>query len=229
MPATLGKLIALEGIDGSGTTTQAKRLAAWMNGQGLETHLTCEPSNGPLGQLLRRFLKRELPSVDAAALALLFAADRVDHVQSEILPQLQRGLNVVTDRYVYSSLAYQSLDLELSWVAQINGLAPEPDLTCYLRVDPLLARSRRDGRGEDEEIFDADPLQQRIARRYDEIFESTGSCGIPLVPPLPPGSRRIQAAVVRRPSVKVLDGARTIAQLQQDLRNLVQKICPPLG
>ena len=226
----LGKLIALEGIDGSGTTTQAKRLVAWMNGRGPATHLTCEPSNGPLGQLLRRFLRRELPGVDAAALALLFAGDRVDHVRSEILPQLQRGLNVVTDRYVYSSLAYQSLDLELSWVAQINSLAPDPDLTCYLRVDPQLARSRRVGRGEGEEIFDADPLQQRIARRYDEIFESLGSSGIHLDPPLDPGgSGRIQAAVARRPSAKVLDGAQTIEQLQHELQNLVQKICPPLG
>ncbi len=227
---TFGKLIALEGIDGSGTTTQAKRLAAWMNGQGLETHLTCEPSNGPLGQLLRRFLRRELPGVDAAALALLFAGDRVDHVRSEILPRLQRGLNVVTDRYVYSSLAYQGLDLKLSWVAQINSLAPEPDLTCYLRVDPLLARSRRDGRGEGEEIFDADPLQQRIARRFDEIFESLGSGGIRPDPPLdPPGSGEIRAAVARCPRVKVLDGARTIEQLQQELQSLVQKICPPPG
>jgi dTMP kinase len=225
-----GKLIALEGIDGSGTTTQAERLAAWMTDQGLETYQTCEPSKGPLGQLLRRYLKHELPGVDSAALALLFAADRVDHVQSDVIPQLRRGVNVVTDRYVYSSLAYQSLDLELSWVAQINSLAPEPDLTCYLRVDPRLARSRRDGRGDDDELFDADLLQQRIARRYDEIFESAGSCEIRLDPPLDPeGSGRIQAAVARRPCLEVLDGAQTIEHIQHQLQNLVQKICPAPG
>lgn len=234
-----GKLIALEGIDGAGTTTQAKLLVEWMNGQGLQAHPTCEPSDGPIGQLLRALLRRELRPVDPAALALLFAGDRVDHIRSEIDPRLERGVHVVTDRYVYSSLAYQSIDQDLGWVGVINSLAPEPDLTCYLRVDAQLAGTRRRARGALDEIFDADRLQQLIASKYDDFFGSSptsdpapdppGSAWIQLDPAgsgagSRAGSRRILVAG-RRPRSVVLDGSLDIDTLQGQLRKWTQIIC----
>src|SRR5574341_1198614 len=98
-PAALAPLlIALEGIDGAGTTTQAALLCDWLRGMGTRVHRTQEPSAGPIGQLLRLLLRGPL-RVDPAAVALLFAADRLDHLAREIEPQLASGAHVVTDRY----------------------------------------------------------------------------------------------------------------------------------
>ena len=172
-----GSLIALEGIDGAGTTTQARLLVDSLCQAGQRAHLTREPSDGPLGRLIRQVLRHQTGPVDRAALALLFAADRVDHLQREIEPMLAQGAHVVTDRYVYSSLAYQSMDLELEWVATINTLAPEADLTIYLRVDPQTAAQRRGSRGAGAELFETDAQQQRICAIYDTMFGSSPNAG----------------------------------------------------
>lgn len=231
-----GCLIAIEGIDGAGTTTQARMLAGWMQQVGLSTHLTCEPSPGPLGRLIREILTQRTRPVDRAALALLFAGDRVDHVRHEVEPKLERGAHVVTDRYVYSSIAYQGLDLDLEWVAAINGLAPEPDLTVYIRVDPAVARERRAARGSQQEIFETAPQQERICRRYDELFGSSPASGSWAPDPAgsgwicrdPEGSgprvalhRRIQ----REPRWAVLDGGLSVDALHLQLRSLVRAVC----
>src|SRR4051812_35922446 len=102
-----GRLIALEGVDGAGTTTQAQRLAVLL---GARAHVTREPSGGPLGQLLRQLLSGAHADLDPAAVALLFAADRLDHLSREVEPALARGQHVITDRYLLSSLAYQTVD-----------------------------------------------------------------------------------------------------------------------
>src|SRR4051794_5711725 len=103
---TAGKLIVLEGIDGAGTTTQAQRLGKHF---GARVHVTREPSDGAAGILIRQILRGEYHPYDHTALALLFAADRLDHLKREIEPQLQKGVHVISDRYVISSLVYQSL------------------------------------------------------------------------------------------------------------------------
>ncbi|HYY53573.1 MAG TPA: dTMP kinase, partial [Myxococcales bacterium] len=108
-----GRFIALEGLDGSGTTTQAERIASVLRAQGRRVLLTREPSDGPIGTLIRLALtgRLGLPQrsgpLTEEALALLFAADRVDHLAAVIEPALERGELVVCDRYVLSSLAYQ--------------------------------------------------------------------------------------------------------------------------
>jgi dTMP kinase len=231
-----GRLIAIEGIDGAGTTTQARMLAGWMQQVGLPTHLTCEPSPGPLGRLIREILTQQTRPVDRAALALLFAGDRVDHVRHEIEPKLARGIHVVTDRYVYSSIAYQGLDLELEWVAMINALAPEPDLTVYVRVDPAVARERRAARGSQQEIFETSPQQERICRRYDELFGSgpTGGSWAPdpagsgWICPDPRGSperTRLHRRIQRTPRWAVLDGTLSVDALHLQLRSLARSVC----
>src|SRR5690242_1367991 len=106
--------IVLEGIDGSGTTTQAARLAQTLQARGARVHATREPSTGPVGRLLRQALTGTLVAderpvqLDFCTLALLFAADRMDHVRREIEPALARGEVVISDRYDLSSLIYQS-------------------------------------------------------------------------------------------------------------------------
>src|SRR5690349_6199392 len=98
-----GLLIAVEGADGAGTTTQCRRLVDWLRASGREAHLTREPSTGPVGALIRQVLAGTHASFDPTALALLFAADRLDHIAREIAPARDRGAVVVTDRYVLSS------------------------------------------------------------------------------------------------------------------------------
>jgi dTMP kinase len=162
-------LIALEGIDGSGTTTQAEKIAAELEASGYGVHRTAEPSTGPIGQVIRRVLRREL-AVEDRTLALLFAADRLDHLQREIEPALAAGKIVISDRYLVSSLAYQTLNAPIEWVLQINSAARLPEISILLRVSAQIGAQRRAQRGGPEEHFDALLTQRAIAEAYDRAF-----------------------------------------------------------
>ncbi|WP_456474494.1 dTMP kinase [Candidatus Pyrohabitans sp.] len=133
-------LIAFEGIDGSGKGTQAKLLSGWIRSKGYDTFLTREPTDGAIGKLLRESLRTRC--FDSRTEALLFAADRSEHLR-EIMRKLHEGKVVITERYFYSSLAYQSASgLEMSWLREINSFAPEADLVLYLDVEPEVALER---------------------------------------------------------------------------------------
>jgi len=168
-------LIVLEGIDGAGTTTQAERLVEALRARGIDTHLTREPSDGPVGRLLREMLAGAHAPVDATTLALLFAADRADHIQREVEPALRRGATVVSDRWYHSSLAYQGTDEDRAWIAELNRRARVPDLTIFLAVDPDVAARRRDAAGRSEEIFDRIATQRRVADGYRAVVEELSS------------------------------------------------------
>ena len=165
-----GRFIVLEGIDGSGTTTQAARLAASLRDAGHAVVATREPSDGPIGVVLRQALTRRLVGLSDRVLALLFAADRLDHLASVVEPALAEGKVVVSDRYVLSSLAYQGMRLPLAWVEALNAAARPPDVTVYLDVDPRTAARRRHGRGGTRELFDADDVQRAVARAYGRVM-----------------------------------------------------------
>jgi len=169
-----GRFIVLEGIDGSGTTTQAARLASALRRDGHRVVTTREPSAGPVGKLLRDALRRRTRGLSDRALALLFAADRLHHLATVVEPALARGAVVLSDRYVLSSLAYQGMRLPLAWVASLNEAARRPDLTLYLEVDPSTAGRRRRRRGGPVEIFDADPVQRAVARAYGRVIGAHG-------------------------------------------------------
>ena len=169
MRTSAGRFVVLEGIDGSGTTTQAARLAASLRAAGHAVVSTREPSDGPLGVVLRQALTRRLVGLSDQALALLFAADRLDHLASVVEPALAEGKLVVSDRYVLSSLAYQGMRLPLRWVETLNAAARPADLTLYLEVDPGTAARRRQGRGGTDELFDADEVQRAVARAYGRV------------------------------------------------------------
>ena len=136
-----GAFIVVEGIDGAGKTTLCKKLESFFLSQNIEVIFTREPSDLKVGKLLREYLKRkELP---AAIDALLFAADRVEHVHSVINPNKNQVKLVLSDRYKYSSLAYQSSQgLEFNWIRSINQFAPDPDLVLFLNIPPALALQR---------------------------------------------------------------------------------------
>jgi dTMP kinase len=141
-----GVFICIEGLDASGKTTHAHRLVRNLRRKGFDALYTTEPSRGEIGRFIRTYIlqrKRRVPSVVEA---LLFAVDRVDHVEKEIKPMLEKGKIVVSDRYVYSTLAYQgAAGLDIEWIEEINRLALSPDLVIYIDVPPevVVKRIRR--------------------------------------------------------------------------------------
>jgi dTMP kinase len=173
-----GRFVVLEGIDGCGSTTQARLLARALEARGHAVESTCEPSSGPIGALIRRALQQQLhgPSGEPrqpswATMALLFAADRLDHVDHVIRPALARGALVISDRYDLSSLTYQSATAPagadvLAWLRALNAEAVRPDLTIVLDVSPEVARTRRLARGGPEEIYERTELQHRLSGMY---------------------------------------------------------------
>lgn len=163
--------LVLEGIDGSGTTTQLPRLRSHLESRGRRVLATREPSDGPVGRLLREILlgRHELPDgkpADGLAMALLFAADRRDHLRREIEPALAAGLDVISDRYLMSSLAYQSEEAERAWVAGLARGVRAPDLTLLLDLPVEVAAARRRAAGRVAERYDADDVQRRVATSY---------------------------------------------------------------
>jgi dTMP kinase len=164
---TPGRLIVIEGLDGAGTTTQARRLAAHL---GANAHLTREPSDGPIGKLIREMLSGG-HAIAGVALAqstfgLLFAADRLDHAQREVEPAIAAGKLVISDRWYHSSLAYQGTGADRDWITNLNSRALRPELTIFLRVRPEVAAQRRGARGEPEELFEAIEMQREVDEGY---------------------------------------------------------------
>jgi dTMP kinase len=185
--------VVLEGIDGSGTTTQLPLAVAHLEARGRRAVATREPSAGPIGRLLRELLlgQHALPGgapADGLAMALLFAADRRDHLRREIEPALAAGLDVVSDRYLLSSLAYQAEEADRGWVAGLARELRTPDLTILLDVPVEVAAQRRRAAGRVVERYDADAVQGRVAENY----------------------RRLAAA---QPDTVVLDGSRSVAEV----------------
>jgi len=144
--AKRGIFICIEGIDASGKSTQARWLVRNLRRRGFDAIYTTEPSEGEVGSFIRRYILQRKRRVPAVVEALLFAVDRVDHVESKIEPALEFGKIVVSDRYVYSSLAYQgATGLDVGWIDQINRMALPPDLAIYIDVPPevVVKRMRR--------------------------------------------------------------------------------------
>lgn len=196
-------LIVLEGIDGAGTTTQAKRLAASLRGDGHRVHLTREPSDGPVGRLLREMLAGVHAPVDATLMGLLFAADRADHLQREVEPALAAGSVVVSDRWYHSSLAYQGTEQDREWIRELNKNARAPELTVFLEVDPEVAARRRAAAGRDEELYDRIEDQRRIAAGY----------------------RSVIAALSPTERIETVDGERTPDEIAASILKLARQTC----
>jgi dTMP kinase len=175
-----GRFVVLEGIDGAGTTTQTARLVARLRRSGTHAKGTHEPSDGPIGTLVRQVLSGRIvvPGGRApgwATMALLFAADRMDHVETEIDPTIASDGVVVSDRYDASSLAYQSVTSgsagagAVEWIRTLNRNARRPDLTIVLDVPPDVAANRRESRGEAAQLYEQNEVQRALAAFYKNL------------------------------------------------------------
>lgn len=175
-----GRFIVLEGIDGAGTTTQTARLVERLRTDGRSVKATREPSDGPVGALVRQVLSGRIVTPGGRApgwttMALLFAADRMDHVESEIEPFLATGGVIVSDRYDASSVAYQSVtsgregEQAVAWIRELNKHALRPDLTIVVDLPADLAGVRRQVRGEAAQLYEQNEVQRALAEFYHDL------------------------------------------------------------
>lgn len=164
-----GKFIVIEGIDGSGKSTQATNLANYFNQKGTPHILTREPTNGFIGNLARKAVMGDY-ALPKEALALLFAADRAEHLANEIRPAIDMGALVLCDRYIYSNMAYQGVE-----VFEYNKkfLIP-PDLTIFIDTDPEECTKRIIKSRDKLEIYDDVKIAKEIRARYLQAFKLYG-------------------------------------------------------
>lgn len=203
-----GKFIALEGLDGSGISTQVGLLKKWFLGRGERVFATKEPTDGPIGALIRQALTRRVvrpdgSPLDDTTLALLFAADRVDHLRCHIVPKLEQGVHVISDRYYLSSFAYQSLGDDLEWIKTINSRAQRPDLFILLVVPPITSQERMSRDRWQVDLYEELPKMEVILRNYLAV------------------ARRLKE---EGENVRIIDGARSLEEVQGEIRTLVEGV-----
>ncbi len=173
-----GIFIVLEGIDGAGTTTQARRLVRRFSEMGQEAIYTQEPTSGPIGNMIRQVLGGRLVApgpdgpqpLNADSMSLLFSADRLDHLQTLILPALERGAAVICDRYYYSTIAYQGVEGDIDWIRELNKKALQPDVVLYLQLSAEQALKRIQGRTQ-KEIYEKRDFLEKVVANYDALFK----------------------------------------------------------
>jgi len=168
--------IVLEGLDGAGTTTQTARLADALRAAGREVVTTREPSDGPVGTLIRHMLSRRvvLPGGERAApetIAALFAGDRIDHLRATVEPALARGAVVISDRYVHSSLAYQGQECDRDWVLEANRNARDADLTIFVDLPVDTCLERIGTRNAARDIYETRAVLERVRAGYEAAIE----------------------------------------------------------
>ncbi len=163
-----GAFIVIEGLDGSGKTTQTKLLVAKLR-RHYNAVYTTEPSKGKIGKFIRSHVLYGDRRFPTAVEALLFAADRLEHIQNEVLPAIAEGQVVISDRYFYSSLAYQgSAGLSLDWIKTINQNALKPDLAIFIDVEPEAVETRLKRR---KSVMENMETQRKVRQIYQYFIE----------------------------------------------------------
>lgn len=171
-----GTFIALEGIDGSGKSSQIGRLVSRLKGLGVPCCPTREPTGRPVGRLIRQGLTGETP-LDPRVIAALYAADRLDHLVNDasgLCSAIDQGITVVSDRYYFSSYAYHSVDVDMEWVIEANALSAgllRPTVTVFLDVPADLAMDRIRKNRDHQELFEKEERLRRTRTLYFEAFE----------------------------------------------------------
>lgn len=170
MWAKKGFFICVEGLDGCGKTTQAKILVRRLKKKGYSAVYTTEPSRGKIGRFIRRHCLHTRQRVSSIVEALLFAADRFEHIEKEINLALADGKIIVSDRYVYSSMAYQgAAGLSLDWIRKVNEHALTPNLAIFIDVKPEIVVQRLKPK---KSVMENLETQRKVREMYLKFVES---------------------------------------------------------
>ncbi|MDO8558907.1 MAG: dTMP kinase [bacterium] len=198
-----GKFIAFEGLDGSGSTTQASKLRSFLNESQEKfvlgrpsAHLTKEPTNNIVGGLIRGQLTGDWKT-QPECLQLLFSADRAHHLEKEIIPLLENGATVITDRYFLSTVAFGGLEVEdMEWLIEINKPFILPDITFLIKVSPKTCLERIKGDRFHIELFEKEESLARVWQNYEKLAK-------------------------RFENVYIIDGERLVEEVFEEIKNLV--------
>lgn len=168
--------IALEGIDGSGKSTQMQLLKDNLEKAGHKVYLTCEPTDGVCGKAIRNIFTQKLDT-DHRVIAGLFVADRLEHILDKtngLLKKLEEGYTVITDRYLFSSYAYQGAHMSLDWVIAANSQSAElltPDLNVYIDISPEVSMERITKNRTSTELFETHENLRKVRDTYLLAFK----------------------------------------------------------
>lgn len=199
--------IVFEGIDGSGKSTQAKLLKERLVKEGYKIYSTFEPTDSPIGSLIRNIFSRRIIS-DNRAIAALFVADRIDHLLNPvngILKKLEEGYTVVCDRYYFSSYAYHADDLSLDWLVEANSISQnllKPDINIYIDIAPEVSMDRLNRDRSSLEIFENLENLRKVRRKYHEAFHYL---------------KEVE-------KVSIIDGSRSIEEVSSDIFEKVKDL-----
>jgi len=162
-----GKFIVFDSLDGAGNSTQVKLLADYLNKIGKKTHITKEPTSGLIGGLIKSQLTHDWKS-SQVCLQLLFSADRAYHLEKEVIPLLKKGINVISDRYFFSTMAYGNLEIkDLDWLIEINKKFILPDLTFFLKVSPKICIQRIKKDRFEITLFEKEKVLEKVWKNYE--------------------------------------------------------------
>jgi len=193
-----GKFIVVEGLDGSGASTQVSMLSDYLTSKGYKVLLTKEPTNNLIGGLIRGQLTHEWKT-NPVCLQLLFAADRSHHLEKEIIPALEKGYVVISDRYMCSSLAFGSLDCDIEWLKKVNGTFLVPDVSIFLKVPPEVCLER-----------------MKQTRFGVERFEEKEKLGKVLI--------AFEKLAAENQNIATVDGTQTVNKVSRDVVKAVERV-----
>jgi dTMP kinase len=188
--------IVLEGLDGSGSSTQVSLLAHKLQQLNHEVVATKEPTTGVIGQVIRDCLQHKF-TVDPKALQLLFAADRADHIQTLIKPNLAKNKIVISDRYFFSSIAFGALELNFDFLSNLYQDFLIPDLVFLLKVPPAECIKRINKRGNEKELFEKKSTLTKVWEHYEKLAKLY-------------------------PNIHIIDGTQSIEVINVQILNVVE-------
>ena len=171
-----GRFIAFEGIDGSGKSTQVKLLTQYLTSKGHKVYATFEPTDSPIGKIIRDIFNHRMEG-DQKVIAALFAADRLNHLlhsEDGMIKKLNDGFTVITDRYYLSSYAYHSVHVDMDWVIQLNAQSAtllKPDLHIYIEMDPQISMNRLNAGRTHIEMYETLDNLVKVKDKYEIAIE----------------------------------------------------------
>ena len=202
------KFIVIEGLDGSGKSTQIKMLSEFLESRGEKVYVTAEPQYYETGLYIRRILSESLEK-NMYLQAALFLADRLEHIthpENGIKAKLDEGYTVICDRYYYSSFAYQGTASDMDWVMDINLKCPEmltPDLCIFLDVNPDTCKKRIDTSREGAELYEkSTDLMREIRRNFIDVFQKLSA----------------------DENIKIIDANKSLEQIHNDILNAIEEV-----